>query len=134
MTPFPHSVDIDAAVAAARQFMREHGIRHLPVTADGELVGLLSERDIRLHLGQATDDRAAGKTRVRDMHLDDPYVVDLNEPLERVLNTMARRHIDSVLVTRNGRLAGVFTVTDVCRSFARFLNDHFRPPGGDEAA
>jgi len=38
---------------------------------------------------------------------------------------MAEKHIDSVLATKNGKLAGVFTSTDACRCFAEFLRDGF---------
>jgi acetoin utilization protein AcuB len=134
MTPFPHSVDVDAPIAEAQAFMREHRIRHLPVTEKHNLVGILTDRDIKLYLGPELAYPKAGETRVRDVYLDHPYIVDLNERLDVVLQNMADRHIGSVLVTRNGRLAGVFTVTDVCRSFAQHLRDPFRPVDGDTAA
>jgi CBS domain-containing protein len=134
MTPFPHAVDIDAPITEAQVFMREHHIRHLPVTENHKLVGVLTDRDIKLYLGPELVYPKVGETRVRDVYLDHPYIVDLNERLDVVLQNMADRHIGSVLVTRNGRLAGVFTVTDVCRSFAQFLRDPFRPSDGDTAA
>ena len=134
MTPFPYSVDIDAPITEAQQFMRVHKIRHLPVTEKQELVGVLSDRDIKLYLGPDLAYPKAQETKVRDVYMDDPYIVDLNERLDIVLQAMAERHIGSVLVTRNGKLAGVFTVTDACRKFAEFLQDPVRPPSGDEAA
>lgn len=134
MTPFPYSVDIDAPIAEAQRFMREHRIRHLPVTEKQELVGVLSDRDIKLYLGPDLDYPKPKETRVRDVYMDSPYIVDLNERLDVVLQAMADRHIGSVLVTRNRKLAGVFTVTDACRTFARHLRDRFKPPDGDEAA
>ncbi|MBI1731418.1 MAG: CBS domain-containing protein [Gammaproteobacteria bacterium] len=134
MTPFPHAVDIDAPIVEAQAFMREHHIRHLPVTEKHKLVGILTDRDIKLYLGPELAYPKTGETRVRDVYLDHPYIVDLNERLDTVLQNMADRHIGSVLVTRNGKLAGVFTATDVCRCFAEYLRDPFRPPGGDDAA
>ena len=134
MTPFPYSVDIDAPISEAQRFMRERRIRHLPVTEKQELVGVLSERDIKLYLGPELDYPKSKETKVRDVYMDRPYIVDLNERLDIVLQNMAERHIGSVLVTRNGKLAGVFTVTDACRKFAEFLRDPVRPPSGDEAA
>jgi len=41
MTPFPYSVGINAPIAEAQEFMREHKIRHLPVTEDGTLIGVV---------------------------------------------------------------------------------------------
>ena len=47
MTSAPHTLEQQTTLDVARQFMKEHGIRHLPITgSDGELVGLLSLRDI----------------------------------------------------------------------------------------
>jgi hypothetical protein len=47
---------------------------------------------------------------------------------------MAEHHIGSAVVTRHGKLAGVFTSSDACIHFAEFLRDQFRRSGGDDAA
>jgi len=134
MTPFPYSIDVDAAIDKARRFMREHNLRHLPVTEKQTLIGVLSDRDINLYLGPDFDYPKEKEVKVRDVYLDNPYIVDLNKRLDIVLNNMANKHIGAVLITRKGKLAGVFTSTDACKSFADFLTDKFRPSGGDEAA
>lgn len=131
MTPFPYSVDIDAPLSEALRFLRDHNIHHLPVTKKQQLAGVLSDRDIHLHLGSEKD---AEKIRVRDVYMDHPCIVDLNERLDLVLRMMQERHVGAVLVTRNDRLAGVFTLTDVCRSYADLLQKEARPPSGDDAA
>src|SRR5690348_1224102 len=51
MTPFPYSVDVHAPLEDAHRLMREHHFRHLPVTSCGSIVGVLSDRDIKLVLG-----------------------------------------------------------------------------------
>jgi CBS domain-containing protein len=128
MTPFPFSIDIDASIARANEFMEQHRIRHLPVTEKGALIGLLAARDLA---ARGTKKQA---DTIRDLQPGKPHLVDLNERLDKVLMVMADRHLDSVLVTRQGRLAGVFTVTDACRSYAELLRKPFKPPSGDEAA
>lgn len=133
MTPFPWSIDIDAPIDEARAFMRREHIRHLPVLERGQLAGLVSDRDIKLCLGPDFDSPAVRDVTVRDVYLDRPYVVDLEEPLVNVLFAMAERHIGSALVTREGRLAGVFTATDACRRFAEFLTADLPVPGDDAA-
>ncbi|MCC5794226.1 MAG: CBS domain-containing protein [Chromatiales bacterium] len=135
MTAFPYSVDAESSVADAREFMRSHRIRHLPVTEQGELAGIVSDRDIKLLLGPdfAFPDEQALK--VRDAMIRDAYTVDLDTRLDEVLMHMAEHHLGSALVTRKGRLAGVFTMTDACRGFAEFLREQVRRSGGgDEAA
>jgi acetoin utilization protein AcuB len=65
----------------------------------------------------------------------DPYIVDLHEPLDNVLITMAERHIGSAIVTRAGKLVGMFTAVDACRCFGTFLREHFpRVEGDDDVA
>jgi acetoin utilization protein AcuB len=132
MTPFPYSVDIEAPVEEARQFMREHKIRHLPVTENGALKGLVSDRDIKLMLGPdfAYPDKTTLK--VRDVMVEDSYTVDLAAPLDEVLRHMAEHRLGSAIVTRKGKLAGMFTSTDACRAFADFLAGG--PPSDDQAA
>jgi acetoin utilization protein AcuB len=128
MTPFPYWVDIDEPLAVAQQMMAAHSIRHLPVVERGALVSVLRQKDaVR---AAAT---ASGELRVSDVCETGPYVVGLFEPLDRVLFHMAEHRLDSVLVTKDGRLAGIFTVSDACRHFSRLLRSLF-PPGGDDAA
>ena len=46
MTPNPVTVSPQARIAEAWDLMRELEIRHLPVVADGALIGMLSDRDL----------------------------------------------------------------------------------------
>ena len=133
MTPFPYSISVDATETEALALMREHEVHHLPVTDGHKLVGVITERDIRnLQAGRSGGDDAV--STVRDMYIHDAYIVDINEYLDNVLLQMAERHIGSVLVTRKGKLAGVFTTTDACRGFGEYLRERFPHGGGDEAA
>ena len=135
MTPFPYSVDHNASLQFAQQLMAQHKVRHLPVTEEQGLVGLITERDMhsveRLHSGLS----AKRELTVNDAYIADPYIVDLHEPLDNVLVTMAERHIGSAIVTKSGKLVGMFTVVDACRCFGEFLREHFpRAEGDDDAA
>lgn len=126
MTPFPYAVDVEAPVAEAEALMKQHDIRHLPVTREGRIAGVISARDIA--------DRDTRDWLVRDVFRPDPYVVDLATPLEEVLGTMIARRIGSAIVMRHDRLAGIFTNVDVCRSYLALLSEVFPVPPGDAAA
>jgi CBS domain-containing protein len=134
MSPFPYSVDVGAPVADAQKFMREHRIRHLPVTQEGALVGSVSDRDIKLVLGPDFAYPDAEATRVADVLVRDAYIVDMDARLDDVLTHMAEHHLGSAIVTRRGKLAGIFTVTDACHHFAEYLRGQVRRAGGDDAA
>ena len=130
MTPFPYSVAPSATLPEAVALMQEHRVRHLPVTQDHQLVGLISDRDIKARLAESSDADARSALRVSDVCIDECYHVDLDQPLHSVLRTMADRHIGSAVVTAHGRLAGMFTLNDACRAFADHLDAQFRPGQG----
>lgn len=134
MTPFPYSIETGAPVSEALSFMREYKVRHLPVTSNRKIVGLITDRDIKLVLGPDFAYPDKDKLRVEEAMLTSTYCVDLGTPLDIVLDEMAGAHIGSAIVTRKGELAGVFTSTDACREFARTLRERFPTPGGNEAA
>lgn len=133
MTAFPHSVDDGESMERAAAMMGEHGIRHLPVMRDGLLVGVMGERELELayRAGLAGPDGVGLK--VRDLTTDHACVVDLDEPLDNVLLRMVEERHDCALVLRQGKLAGIFTVTDACRGYAHLLRSG-RPRHGDDAA
>ena len=134
MTPFPYSIRDTESLEAANEQMRDHDIRHLPVLKDGQLAGIVSDRDIRIFEENFKNDGSQREPTVDDVCVAGVYVVDLNESLDNALFHMALNHIDCTLVTKNGKLVGLFTVTDACRSFAKYLRDQFLPSGGNDAA
>lgn len=122
MTEFPYSVEISAPLMEAQDFMRAHKIRHLPVTDDGVLIGIVTDRDIKLLFGPDFQYPDPDELKVSDAVVEQSYVADVDTPLESVLEHMAEHHIGSALVTENGELQGIFTSTDACRAFAVYLN------------
>jgi CBS domain-containing protein len=46
MTPAPKTVDPDTDVDDALKTMLDHGFRHLPVVERGEVIGMISMRDL----------------------------------------------------------------------------------------
>jgi len=134
MTPFPYSIDIEAPLGEAHAFLRERQIRHLPVTRDGQLAGILTDRDIKLALGPDLGSPPERELRVADVFQPETYVVDAGERLEDVATMMAERHVGSALVTRGGKLVGIFTTTDACRALARVLHGQQPHAGPDQVA
>jgi acetoin utilization protein AcuB len=124
MTPFPHSIDIDAPLAQARRMMREGQFRHLPVTSGGDIVGVVTDRDIKLLLGPDFGSPDERELKVHDAYIDKPCVVPASTPVATVARTMATHHIGSAIVTKNDKLVGIFTVTDACRALAEVLDGH----------
>ena len=124
-------------VEQVARLMKQGDIGSVPVVEShesGHLVGIVTDRDIRRILGPDFSHSSPETLIVGDAMVEEAYVVDLNTPLAVVLHHMADHHFGSALVTRKGKLAGVFTSTDACRAFAAHLDTHFHPPGEDAAA
>lgn len=136
MTPFPHAIDVEASLDKARRMMRQHQIRHIPVKERDALVGLITDRDIKLVLGPYLDGSGNDEgLRVRQACVFDVYTAEMTTPLRVVVAEMARRRIGSALVTKDGRLAGIFTATDACRCLAELLGNSLDlSPDDDEVA
>jgi len=124
MTPFPHSIDVDAPLEDAHKLMREHRFRHLPVMSGAEIVGVLTDRDIKLVLGPDFGTPDERELRVRDAYVERPCVVPASTPVAKVARVMAQNRIGSAIVTKHGKLVGIFTVTDACRALAEIIGDH----------
>lgn len=128
MTPFPYSIDIDAPLRDAHRLMRQHGFRHLPVTLGGEITGILTDRDIKLILGPDFGSPDERELTVRDAFVENPCIVAASTPVGKVARMMADRHIGSAMVTKNGKLVGIFTVTDACRALSHLLGEDDAKP------
>lgn len=120
MTPFPHHIDISATAEEALAVMEEHGVHHLPVTRDGDLETVISRRDIER--ANAPGHRLEEQQLyVHDLCARRPYIADIHDPLDKILLAMADTGIGSVLVMREGELAGIVTVTDALRFCSKYL-------------
>ncbi len=110
MTPSPHTIGAEQTLDVAARIMREHRIRHLPVLRGGQLVGIVSERDVQLVGGLPNVDSA--RITVEDAMSETVYAVTPETPIEEVAAQMAAHKYGAALVTEHGRVAGVFTTTD----------------------
>lgn len=121
MTPAPHTISFNEKIIAAKRLMNQHSIRHIPVTEKGALVGILSDRDIKLAEALSKKRSFNDEVAVKEVCVFDPYIVEEDADLGKVLSVLAKKRFGSALVTRNGRLTGIITMIDVCRAFASFL-------------
>lgn len=123
------SVSPDDSLATALRLTREHRIRHLPVVDDGVLVGILSDRDIRLAMPSpievADAERAAMLERTPIAGVMTAEVVTAGEldTVEDAAKSLCRFRIGALpVVDAHGRLRGMITETDVLQAFAEVLS------------
>jgi acetoin utilization protein AcuB len=133
MTPFPYSVRVDASCDEARRMMGQHDIRHLPVIDGERLVGVVSDRDLRMVIDPTTGSIPEPGPKVGDICERSVFVVELTERLDRVLSEMLRRRIGSAIIMRGERTVGIFTMVDACRFLTKLLGEFF-PTDGSHVA
>jgi acetoin utilization protein AcuB len=117
----PHTISDDAMLSKAKEMMHARQIRHLPVVRDGRLVGLLSERDISMI--EALDGVDSRSVPVHAAMHTDVYTASPDAPLDEVLLQMAERKVGSCVVVLGDEVAGILTTVDVCRAFAKYLQN-----------
>lgn len=113
MTRFPHSIGIDQPLKVAKNMLSHYGIRHLPVKSGGELVGIVSERDI--DLGLSWEKTLPTPFTIADIALPDPYCIPPQTPISKVTETLSKDKIGCALIVENNELVGIFTTVDACR-------------------
>jgi acetoin utilization protein AcuB len=113
MTPTPHTISAEQNLIFAQNRMNELGIRHLPVLRGGQLIGILSDRDIKFL--ESFDGMEPEEIDVEDACTYDPYIVDSKTPLKEVTETMAEKKYGCVLIKDEGKLAGIFTWIDALK-------------------
>ncbi len=124
MAASPHCIGVDQPLSLAAKRMAEYGIRHFPVLDGGQLVGVLTERDIAL-IGSVVPEQMDTIT-VEEAMAGVPYCVDVDTPVSEVAKHMATRKLGSAVVTDRGKVAGVFTTTDAMQMLYRLLQGDFR--------
>jgi predicted transcriptional regulator len=123
MTRSPHTIRFDVPLAVAQQIMREKDIRHLPVVKDENLVGLLSERNVKAALVSPGGE----KFLVEDVMMPDAFVVSESTDLSQVLDEMAQERYGSAIIRdEQGNVTGIFTTVDACRYLSDFLKGETR--------
>jgi acetoin utilization protein AcuB len=119
MTMTPHSIGSEQTIATASAMMRKYEIRHLPVLHGGKLLGMLTDRDIKLV--EALRDVDPAKTSVEEAMTERPYSVGPEAPLDEVVETMADNKYGSAIIMQNQKVVGVFTTVDACQALCELL-------------
>lgn len=110
MSPAPQTISFEKPVRVAKQIMSELGIRHLPVIQEKKVVGLVSDRDIRLlEFWGVTD---LEEQPIREAMTPDPYSVRPDIPLVEVLHEMVEKGYGSALIKEGENILGIFTTID----------------------
>ncbi len=120
MTATPQTIGAGQSMLTAHQMMRAFSVRHLPVLDRGKLLGIVTDRDLQLlESFRGVDQRT---TPVSDAMTQDPFTCHPDDPVEHVARIMAQRKFGCALVVDEGKVVGIFTMTDATRALADALH------------
>lgn len=124
MTMVPHTIGVEQTLEKAIQVMNEYRIRHLPVLSGGRLVGILTDRDIKLV--ESFKDVDTKKVKVDEAFTPDPYITTPHAQLNEVCAEMVLHKYGCVLIEDNKKLVGIFTWVDALRAFDELLTTRLK--------
>jgi acetoin utilization protein AcuB len=126
MTGAPITVAPDTPVFEARQIMLRERIRHLLVTESRRLMGIVTDRDIRLNLpSQATSlsvwemNYLLARLTVDQVMTRSVIIIGPDLDARDAARLMLEHKIGALPVLDGEHLIGIITETDVLRAFAR---------------
>ncbi|HEC23768.1 MAG TPA: CBS domain-containing protein [Chloroflexi bacterium] len=126
MTPNPYTVRPESDYLAAIAIMRAGKFRHLPVVnEEGQLVGLISDRDLKgAQPGQPSPEAVTGDgvlLRVGEVMKRHVITCPPDYPIEEAARLMIKHRISSLVVVKGGRVLGILTDTDLFHQFVAML-------------
>jgi len=129
MSNDPLTVSPSDTVGKAEELMYENHYRQLPVVDDKQLIGIVSDRDIRSFLTQPSfvepEKRArALRTKVNEIMTAKPLTVSPEDDLREAVELLIEEKIGGIpVVDETEGLVGIVTYVDVLRFFLNRLED-----------
>lgn len=127
MTSDPLTLGPNDPIAEAEEIMNERGIRQLPVVRHKELVGIITDRDIRSFLGNrlfgSPDDRErAMNTKVASVMSSKPSFLAPEDDVTDAIELLIEQKIGGIpVVDGELGLVGIVTYVDLLRHFLDHL-------------
>lgn len=122
-------VSPDDSVEGAVRMLQQRGVRHLLVVDGHDLVGILSDRDLKRAL-----DSTKSKNKkllnlgglffllepivVREIMSKDPVTISPDVTAQEAASMMLKNRFGALPVVKGGKLVGIVTETDLLRHFA----------------
>lgn len=125
MTAKPTSIHQNGTLRQALELMESSHFRHLPVmNSDGQLVGIVSDRDCRTALNSPhilrerwQDEDLANNLRVRSLMTPAPIVIEPDAEADEAVRLMLNNHISCLPVILGETLVGIVTTSDILVAF-----------------
>jgi len=109
----PVTINRSARLQDALELMKKHSIRHLPVVDDGQLVGFITESDIR----QFFFPSMVEDIPVHSVMVLNPITINANASIEMAARLIHDYKIGGLPVLDKKKLVGVITASDLLSAF-----------------
>lgn len=106
-----YSIEATRTVLEAARYMMEHNVGALPVLRNGDLAGILSERDIMNRV--VAVGRTPGTTAVSEVMTANPRAVPADETIEECLFIMREFGFRHLPIVDGNQLTGLVSLRDV---------------------
>jgi len=125
MTIIPNTVTPQSTLRQVIEVMKTQACRQLPVLENGKLVGIITDRDVRLVMnsplilhGRWQDEEILDSITAENCMTPDPIVVYPDMPAYQAAAMLSSYKFGALPVVDNGTLVGIITVTDFLNYFA----------------
>jgi acetoin utilization protein AcuB len=122
------TVTPETALPEAIKLASQRGIRHLPVVDGTEVVGIVSDRDLKRAMASSATSLEVHELRylldrlkVAEIMTRGVITIGPTFPLEEAARLMVQEKIGAVPVVDEGRLVGIVTETDVLTLFVQAM-------------
>jgi acetoin utilization protein AcuB len=129
MTKDPLTIGPSETVGEAEELMTENGIRQLPVVKNSDLIGIITDRDVRSFLAGSSvsppnEREQALRTQVSDLMTSNPLTLAPDDELQDAVELLVEQKIGGVPVVDPAEgLVGIVTYVDVLRCFLNRLQE-----------
>lgn len=130
MTPHPASIIPETPLREVLGLMKDHQCRQLPVVDGDHVVGIVTDRDVRLVMNSPLtmrerfeDELLLRTVTAADCMTPNPMTVDINDPAATAADLLRTFKFGGLPVVDSGRLVGIVTVSDILVSFIKLLRE-----------
>ncbi len=125
MTVIPNTVTPQSTLRQVIELMKTQSCRQLPVLDNGKLVGIITDRDVRLVMnsplvlhGRWQDEEILDNITAENCMTPDPMTITPDMPAYQAANMLSIYKFGALPVVDHGVLVGIITVTDFLNYFA----------------
>ncbi len=128
MHPDPLTITPSTTLCDAYKMMQDKGIRHLPIIENEKLIGIVTDRDLRLATSRLAKRPFDPTSEVREIMSHPVETTNPSDPIERATQLMRELKIGCLPVVEDLRLVGIVTNADLLDAMLLLTGVH-KPSG-----